>query len=72
MQMKQAPKDRDNDTRGGEIGVTYAAALKGDIPLSHLNNLAKARARGSQILIDKALQAEHNTLSNLTEQELLI
>ena len=53
--------------------MTYVAAFKGNVPLSHLNNLTKARARGSQILIDnlKDPQAKHNTLSDMTEQLLV-
>ena len=37
---------------GANVG-TYAAALKGNVPLSHPSNLAKAKARHFQILIDK-------------------
>ena len=52
-------------------GGTYAAALKGNVPLSHLSNLAKANARNCQTLIDKDLHAEQNDLDTLTEQELV-
>ncbi|KAF8503954.1 hypothetical protein JB92DRAFT_3123191 [Gautieria morchelliformis] len=56
-----------------EKGTTYAAALKGNVPLSHLNNLARARARARecQILIDRDPRVEHNALTELTEQELV-
>ena len=56
----------------GGTGMTYAVALRGNVPLSHSNNLTKARERNCQILIDKDLNTENNTLNNLTEQELVV
>jgi uncharacterized protein YoxC len=52
-------------------GATYAAALKGNVPLSHPSNLARARARERQILIDRDPRADHNTLGGLSERELV-
>ncbi|KAF8483198.1 hypothetical protein JB92DRAFT_2763031 [Gautieria morchelliformis] len=51
--------------------MTYAAALKGNVLLSHPSNLARAKARERQILIDGDPQAEQNALTELTEQELV-
>ena len=48
---------------------TYAAALKGNVPLLHPRNLAKVNARNCQILIDKDTHVEQNNLDTLTEQE---
>jgi hypothetical protein len=64
---------RQHEQRGdsGLGSVTYAAALKGNVPFSHPNNLAKARARAKQILIDTDPQGEQDTLGKLTEQELV-
>jgi hypothetical protein len=65
--------NRQNEQRGdsGLGSVSYAAALKGNVPFSHPNNLAKARARAKQILIDTDPQGEQDTLGELTEQELV-
>jgi hypothetical protein len=52
-------------------GATYAAALKGNVPLSHPSNLARARARECQILIDRDPRADHNNLGGLSERELV-
>ena len=50
---------------------TYAAALKGNVQLSHPSNLAKANAINCQILIDKDLHVEQNNLDTLIEWELV-
>ncbi|KAF8482316.1 hypothetical protein JB92DRAFT_3268538, partial [Gautieria morchelliformis] len=42
-----------------------------NVPLSHPNNLAKAKARAKQILIDLDPQGEQGTLGDLTERELV-
>ena len=52
-------------------GGTYTAALKGNVPLLHPSNLAKANARNCQILIDKDPHVEQNNLDTLTEWELV-
>jgi hypothetical protein len=51
--------------------TTYAAALKGNVPLSPPSNLVKARARERQTLIDSDPRAEQNNLGYLTERELV-
>jgi hypothetical protein len=64
---------RQHEQKGdnGMGSMSYAAALKGNVPLSHPNNLAKAKARAKQILIDTDPQGEQDTLGKLTEQELV-
>jgi hypothetical protein len=52
-------------------GFSYAAALKGHVPLSHQSTLARARTRNCQILIDSDPNASSNPLTDLTEQELV-
>ena len=64
-----AIKTREEENSG--TGMNYTAALRGNVPLSHPNNLMKARARNCQILIDKEPNTENNTLNDLTEQELV-
>ena len=59
------------EEENGRNGMTYAVAFRGNVPLSHPKNLAKARARKCQILIDKEPNTENNTLNDLTEQELV-
>jgi hypothetical protein len=64
-------RQHEQRTDSGPGSVSYAAALKGNVPLSHPNNLAKAKARAKQILIDTDPQGEQDTLGELTEQELV-
>ena len=55
----------------GVNGGTYVAALKGNVLLSHPSDLAKAKVRNCQILIDKDLHVEQNNIDALTERELI-
>jgi hypothetical protein len=66
--------------RGGEDGparagpnntFTYAAALKGNVPLLHHTTLARARTRNCQVLIDSDPNASGNPFAELNEQELV-
>src|SRR3979490_2915450 len=68
QEQHQDPENTRTQTAGG---VTYATALKGNVPLSHPNTLAWARARERQMLIDRDPRAEHDMLGSLTEQELV-
>jgi hypothetical protein len=52
-------------------GSTYAAALKGTVPLAHPNTLARAKARSCQILVDKDPNSGTSSLTELTELELV-
>ena len=51
--------------------MSYANALKANIPISHQSILVRARAKNCQILIDNDPTATSNSLMELTEQELL-
>ncbi|KAF8515673.1 hypothetical protein JB92DRAFT_3114809 [Gautieria morchelliformis] len=66
----------ENGTRGAGMAeqasvLTYAAALKGAVPLAHLNTLARVKVRRRQILIDKDPGTELNPFKELTERELV-
>ena len=50
---------------------TYAVALKGNVPFAHSSNLARARARRCQVLIDKDPNMEQNNLNGLSKRELV-
>ena len=58
------------EVKNSGTGMSYAAALKGNVPLPHPNNLMKTIARNCKIPIDKEPIAE-NTLNDLMEQELV-
>ena len=58
------------DTEG--TGMTYATAIKGNVLFTHTSNLARAKARKHQVLIDKEPSAECNSLKELSEKELIV
>jgi hypothetical protein len=64
---------RQHEQRGdsGLRSMSHTAALMGNVPFSHPNNLVKAKATAKQILIDTDPQGEKDTLGELTEQELV-
>jgi len=49
---------------------TYTSALKGNVPFVHSRNLARAKARRCQVIIDKGSSAEQSSLEGLSEKEL--
>jgi hypothetical protein len=70
-QLAGASRQHEHEGENRTGSVSYAAALKGNVPFSHPNNLAKAKAKAKQILIDTDPQGEQDTLNKLTEQELV-
>jgi hypothetical protein len=70
-QLVETSRQHERKGDSGMESVSYAAALKGNVPISHPNNLAKAKARAKQILIDTDPQGEQDTLGELTERELV-
>ena len=70
----QMEREKQNQERTGMQGYgtfAYAAALRGQVPLTHQTTLTRARTRNCQILIDDEDAATANPLQNLTEQELV-
>ena len=70
-QVEREAQRQEQERTQGFNTLTYATALKGQVPMTHQTTITRARTRNCQLLIDDEDPAISNPLKNLTEQELV-